>query len=88
MLDLVRTQIVGFLLHRLICTVLMCSSFSNGKLVTDDENQLFMSIFKMLSEGGETVEEHFYQEEHEDRPNYRMEIWRDVLRNYVRMVGH
>ena len=54
--------------------------------MTDDENQLFMTIFKMVSEGGESIEEQFYQEEHEDRPNHKMEIWRDVLMNYVKTV--
>ena len=61
-------------------------TFSNGKLVTEEENQLFMSIFKMVSEGDESVVEHFYQEEHEDRPNHKMQIWRDVLFEYVRVV--
>ena len=54
--------------------------------MTEEENQLFMSIFKIVSEGGESVEEHFYQEEYDDRPNHRMQVWRDILMDYVGMV--
>ena len=64
----------------------MTLTFRNGKKVTEEENKVFMSIFKIVSEGGESVEEHFYQEEYEDRPNHRMQIWRDVLSGYVRLV--
>ena len=59
----------------------------NGKKVTEEENKLFMSIFKIVMEGGESVEEHFYIGEDGDTMNYRMKVWQNVLRSYTQLVS-
>ena len=59
----------------------------NGKNVTAVENEHFMSIFKYAGQGSDSVEEQFYEEEDNEIPNMRFNIWTDVLMNYVRLVG-
>ena len=59
----------------------------NGKNVTVVENEHFMSIFKYAGQGSDSVEEQFYEEEDNEIPNMRFNIWTDVLMNYVRLVG-
>ena len=62
-------------------------NFRNGKKVTDDENRRFMAILKFVGEGGDSVVEHFYEEENEKIPNYKMMIWLNVLLPYARLVS-
>ena len=59
----------------------------NGKAVTAEENELFMSIFKHTSEGGDSVVEKFYDPENEEIPNMNFNIWCDVIMNYVHLVN-
>ena len=61
--------------------------FSNGKKVTEEENKLFISIFMFVGEGGDSVTEHFYEEENEEMPNYKMLVWLSVLLPYARLVS-
>ena len=43
-----------------------------------------MSIFKAVSDDGDSVDDHFYDEN--DGTNWRMEVFHDVLQNYVQLV--
>ena len=54
--------------------------FSNGKAVTEKENELFMVIFKLVSEGKETVEEQFYLKDETNIPNLNFRIWQIGLK--------
>ena len=48
---------------------------------------MLMSIFKIVSEGGDSVVEHFYEVEDEEMHNVNMNIWRQALVSYVRLVN-
>ena len=64
----------------------MFFDFRNGKNVTTEENALFMSIFKTVSEEDDSIEDHFYIAESDDSPNVNLRIWRQVLRSYISLV--
>ena len=64
----------------------MLFDFRNGKNVSTEENALFMSIFKTVSEEGDSIEDHFYIAESDDNPNVNLRIWRQVLRSYISLV--
>ena len=65
---------------------LILFDFRNGKNVIKEENALFMSIFKTVSEEGDSIEDHFYIAESDDSPNLNLRIWRQVLRSYISLV--
>ena len=46
-----------------------------------------MSIFKHIEEDGDSVVEHFYDEEKEDIINNRMRIWRTTMGHYIDLVS-
>lgn len=47
-----------------------------------------MSIINTTGKGGESVVEHFYEEEYEEIPNYKMMIWLNVLLPYAKLVAY
>ena len=53
--------------------------------IPNEDNDLLMAIFKQCSEGDDSIEEHWFQEEDEDLPNVQFEIWR-VLASYAGVV--
>ena len=60
---------------------------SDGTKVTAEENKLFMSIFKYVSDEGDSVEEHFYTEDDCEIGNEKLSIWRGALSRYTRLVS-
>ena len=58
----------------------------DGKSVDAKENQLFVSIFLTVSEGGNSVIKHWYQFGYQERPNVKMRIWNGALRRFVELV--
>ena len=63
------------------------SNFSNGKKVTEKENSQFLSLYTGLCDGGQSVLEHFCEDEDENSLNYRFEMLQKVIRPYVELVG-
>ena len=55
--------------------------------MTAEENKVFMSIFTIVSEGGNSVIDHWYQLAYEERPNVNMVIWNGALRSFVDLVS-
>ena len=47
-----------------------------------------MSIFNHIEEDGDSVVEHFYDEEKEDIINNRMRIWRTTMGHYIDLVSY
>ena len=59
----------------------------DGTKVTAEENKLFISIFKYVSDEGDSVEAHFYSEEDCEKGNVNLDIWRGPLSKYTSLVG-
>ena len=53
-----------------------------------EENDVFMSIFNSVGDGGQSVVSHWYQRDNEGTPNVKLEIWMGALKSYVELVMH
>ena len=62
------------------------SVFSGGS-VSKEENSIMMSIFKHVSDGGDSVLEQFYDEDHPDRSNWKLDIFLVGINDYMRIVS-
>ena len=58
----------------------------NGRNVSVEENDLFMTIFNKVGNGGESVIKHWYQKDNEGTPNINLEIWKGALKSYIELV--
>ena len=57
----------------------------NGKSVSPEENELFISIFKSCGEGT-SVEDHFYEDGDSENISVYGRVYQSILMSYVQMV--
>ena len=60
--------------------------FSGGS-VTKEENNILISIFKHVSDGGDSVLEQFYDEDNPTTSNWKLDIFLVGINDYMRVVN-
>ena len=63
------------------------ASVSSGGSVSKEENDIMMSIFKIVSEGSDSVLEQFYDEDNPSTQNWKLDIFQIGINEYMRIVS-
>ena len=66
---------------------LLYASVSSGGSVSKEENDIMMSIFKIVSEGSDSVLEQFYDEDNPSTQNWKLDIFQIGINEYMRIVS-